>query len=102
MEHESPQQMIDFDEDLVGDVSMRPIDALLASYGRHTKIPGERGGEQPARARTRNKLLFFTLTVDLLKGSRPTTTCTEYVNDAHGKREKVTVCTGIPRYRANL
>ena len=29
-------------------------------------------------------------------------TCTEYGNDAHGKREKVTVCTGIPRYRANL
>ena len=40
---------IAFDEDLVGDVSMRPNDILLASYGRHTKIPGERGGKQPAR-----------------------------------------------------
>ncbi len=31
MEHERPQHMIDFDEDLVGDVPMRPNDALLAS-----------------------------------------------------------------------
>ena len=31
VEHERPQQMIDFDEDLVGDVSVRPNDALLAS-----------------------------------------------------------------------
>ena len=31
MEHERPQHMIDFDEDFVGDVSMRPNDALLAS-----------------------------------------------------------------------
>ena len=49
MEHERPQQMISFDEDLVGDVSVRPNDALLTSYGRHTKIPGERGGKQPTR-----------------------------------------------------
>ena len=27
MEHERPQHMIDFDEDLVGDVSVRPNDA---------------------------------------------------------------------------
>ena len=39
--------MIEFDEDLVGDVSVRPNDALLTSYGRHTKIPGERGGKHP-------------------------------------------------------
>ena len=30
MEQERPQQMIDFDEDLVGDVSVRPNAALLA------------------------------------------------------------------------
>jgi hypothetical protein len=44
-----PQHMIDFDEDLVGDVSVRPNAALLTSYGRHAKIPSERGGKQPAR-----------------------------------------------------
>ena len=104
MEHERPQHMIDFDEDLVGDVSMRPNDILLASYGRHTKIPGERGGKQPARRGCyriddstvvrhpfkqfllcpgRNELLSFTLTVDLLKGSRPTT-------NLHGVRQRCT------------
>ena len=74
---------IAFDEDLVGDVSMRPNDILLASYGRHTKIPGERGGKHAARTRTINEVLFFTLTVDLLKGSRPTT-------NLHGVRQRCT------------
>jgi|SRR6056300_61716 len=92
MEHERPQQMIDFDEDLVGDVSMRPNDALLTSYGRHTRIPGERSRKQPARARTRNSLLFITPSVDLLKGSRPTT-------NLHGVRQRCTRILGTPEPR---
>ena len=104
MENERDHNTIAFDEDLVGDVSMRPNDVLLASYGRHTKIPGERGGKQPARTGCyriddstvvshpfkqfllcpgRNELLSFTLTVDLLKGSRPTT-------NLHGVRQRCT------------
>ena len=92
MEHERPQHMIDFDEDLVGDVSMRPNDALLTSYGRHTRIPGERSRKQPARARTRNSLLFITPSVDLLKGSRPTT-------NLHGVRQRCTRILGTPEPR---
>ena len=104
---------IAFDEDLVGDVSMRPNDVLLASYGRHTKIPGERGGKQPARRGCyriddstvvrhpfkqfllcpgRNELLSFTLTVDLLKGSRPTT-------NLHGVRQRCTWTSGTSKPR---
>jgi hypothetical protein len=53
------------------------------------RYQGERGGEQPARARTRNKLLFFTLTVDLLKGLRPTT-------NLHGVTATVHTDLGTP------
>ena len=92
---------------------MRPNDILLASYGRHTKIPGERGGKQPARRGCyriddstvvrhpfkqillcpgRNELLSFTLTVDLLKGSRPTT-------NLHGVRQRCTRTSGTSKPR---
>ena len=67
---------------------------LLTSYGRHTRIPGERSRKQPARARTRNKLLFFTLTVDLLKGLRPTT-------NLHGVTATVHTDLGTPNPAAH-
>ena len=96
-QHDLPWNMRDhntiaFDEDFVGDVSMRPNDVLLASYGRHTKIPGERGGKHAARTRTINEVLFFTLTVDLLKGSRPTT-------NLHGVRQRCTWTSGTSKPR---
>src|SRR5210317_1926446 len=65
---------------------------LLTSYGRHTRIPGERSRKQPARARTRNSLLFITPSVDLLKGSRPTT-------NLHGVRQRCTRILGTPEPR---